>query len=313
MDAPRSLLSPSSSNAMHAHGPRYTTLHNASAVGLKHIARIVACGLRARAMPVTRHVTYKFVDDTSGVVFQPPLSMVFEVGSDPWLTIPASNRCFAQFVGATKHRKGGGRAIHDHTSKSFSLSCHNGFAEIQRLRNEAHLRTCSDATDTKSAKAADGDKLAALFGKRPAEDTARPVDGETASDAAAPKVLAPKGGWNKTLHKKQWTHAKVDDGDWENRVMTVRLGDYELMTLRPNSANAPMCFPCTAASVSQVVDYLRARNHEGCFDPQGYQQSGKFVGRKRAKSADDVPSDQSVDAGDGGEDSAAQLAPDALE
>ena len=65
------------------------------------------------------------------------------------------------------------------------MTCHDGFTEILRNHSEAHLRASSGATDTKSAKAADGDKLKALFGKRPDENTAEPADGAAANDAAA--------------------------------------------------------------------------------------------------------------------------------
>jgi hypothetical protein len=204
-------------------------------------------------MPVTRHVTYKFIDDTSGLVFQPASSEVFEVGEDPWLVIPPSSRAFSKFVAerSDKRAKRSGAAIDEEAQRHCTLSCHDGFAEIQRLRNEAHLLA-------KSAKAADGDKMKALFGKRPAENTAEPVDGAAANDAAATR---------NSLYQqaKHWKKAKVFDED--NRVMTVRLGDYALMTMHPSEAREALCFPCSAASVSQVVDFLRARNHAGCFEP----------------------------------------------
>jgi hypothetical protein len=283
-------------------------LHNASAVGLKHIARLVACGLRARTMPVTRHVTYKFVDDTSGFVFQPAPSEVFEVGEDPWLVIPPSSRAFSKFVAekSDKRAKRSGAAIDEEAQRHCTLSCHDGFAEIQRLRNEAHLRanTSSGAADTKSAKAADGDKLKALFGKRPAEITAEPADAPDGSaNAAAEKRHSYK-------HRNVWKRAKTFGED--SQVMTVRLGDFELMTIHPNEAREALCFPCNAASVSAVVDYLRARNHAGCFEPKAYQKSGRYVGKKRGKN--DEPSAESEagdDEGDDEADSAAQLEPEA--
>ena len=61
--------------------------------------------MRARTMPVARHVTYKFVDVTSGVVFQPAPIEVFEVGDDPWLKIQMHSRTFAKFVAEKGDRR----------------------------------------------------------------------------------------------------------------------------------------------------------------------------------------------------------------
>jgi hypothetical protein len=119
-------------------------------------------------------VTYKFVEDTSGVVFQPAPIEGFEVGEGPWLKIQMYSRGFAKFVAekGDMRSKRSGAVIDEEAQRNCSSSGHDGFAEILRLRNEAHLRASSGATGTKSAKAVDGDKLKALFGKRPAENTA---------------------------------------------------------------------------------------------------------------------------------------------
>jgi hypothetical protein len=247
-------------------------------------------------------VTYKFIDDTSGFVFQPAPSEVFEVGEDPWLVIQPSSRSFSKFVAEKSdgRSKRSGAAIDEEAQRNWSLSGHDGFAEILRLRNEVHLRASSGATDTKSAKAADGDKLKALFGKRPAEITAEPADAPDGPvHAAADKRHSYK-------RRNAWKSANAVGED--SQVMTVRLGDFELMTIHPNEAREALCFPCNAASVSAVVDYLRARNHAGCFEPKAYQKSGRYVGKKRGK--DDEPSAESEagdDEGDDEADSAAQL------
>jgi hypothetical protein len=96
--------------------------------------------------------------------------------------------------------------------------------------------------------------------------------------------------------------------------MTVQLGDFALMTIHPNEAREALCFPCNAASVSAVVDYIRARNHAGCFEPKVYQLSGRYVGKRKGNN--DEPSAESEAGDDEGYDegdSAAQLEPDVLE
>ena len=68
--------------------------------------------------------------------------------------------------------KRSGAVIDEEAQRNCSSSGHDGFAEILCLRAEAHLRASSCVADTKSANAVHNDKLKALFGKRPAENTA---------------------------------------------------------------------------------------------------------------------------------------------
>ena len=246
--------------------------------------RVVAWGVRARTMPITRQVTYKFVDDESGVVFRPPTSMVFNVGEESWLCIPPSNKLFAQFVaGATITWVNGRRAevgIGDQTQNSCSLAKHNGYAELKRLRNEAHLRTSCCDTASKSSKAADAAKLKSIFGKRPAEEATG------TEDAAAEDCERSVTVRNQVLAVADHTHlwpatARLVDDTWEGRVITITLGESEMKTLRPESAHEAVCCPCDVHSVSCVVEFLRARNHDGCFEPNEYHRTGKFIGRAK--------------------------------
>jgi hypothetical protein len=260
--------------------------------------RVIAWGVRARTMPITRQVTYKFVDDVSGVVFQPPKKMVFDVGEESWLAIPASDRLFAQFVaGAKAIPRGDGRkvafGIGDQTQNSCSLRRHNGFAEIQRLRNEAHLRTSCCDPAAKSAKAADVDKLNAVFGKRPAEEA---TAGAAADDAA--QVTVRKQVLTVSEHTHLWpATARVVDDAWSGRVITITLGGSDVKTLRPESAHEAVCCPCDAYSVSRVVEFLRARNHDGCFEPSEYHKTGRFVGVAQKRKHEDAHTEDESEGG----------------
>ena len=148
------------------------------------------------------------------------------------------------------------------------------------------MRTSCCDTAANSSKAADADKLKAIFGKRPAEE-ATGTEGAAAEDCERSVTVR-----NQVLAVAEHTHlwpatARVVDDTWEGRVITITLGTSEVKTLRPESAHEAVCCPCDVHSVSCVVEFLRARNHDGCFDPNEYNRTGKFSGRaKKAKHGD---------------------------
>jgi hypothetical protein len=181
-------------------------------------------------------------------------------GSDVvWLQLSACDRALARIVKGDKADD----KYHG------SLANHDGWKAIQGLRNACHLETFAA-----SEQGASKESMTDIFGERPAK-------GDAAASADVPDSTT------------KWPAAAK--ARCKDISITVRLDDVDVRMMRPRSMHENLRVPCEAASLKAVIDFLRARVHDGCFVRTVYERTGKYAKKRGADEAMDEPAADSDD------------------
>jgi len=221
-------------------------------------------------MAMTREVRYTFKEEAGGK-FSAADCDVFYIGDSPWLTLHPYNSAFARFV----------KEVDASDKTKYRLTNHQGYNKILAIRNEEHLGSLQQSQEPLSSKAAGADTMSSLFG---AQSSAPPPAAEESNDESdegdtknTPKALKrkTKRGFPTTFG---WPEAArmLESDVLEDRRFTIKLDDETLWILRPDTATEAISIPCEVAAFETVVKFLRANQHEGCFDPRLYTKSGKY-------------------------------------
>ena len=214
---------------------------------------------------VKRTVSYQF--EVYGTTYKPAANRIKEEANEVWMKLEAHELKFANIV------KGA-------SSRDATLSNHDGWKELLRIRNDRHLATFSE-----SAHGASQDSMADVFGKRKDGSSAEPSIDNTCTTSWPPAA------------KQRCKDIGI----------VVVLDGAEVLMMRPRTASEGLSIQCQASALKVVVDFLRARVHDGCFVRKAYDNTGKYAKKRGADALDDSVAaeddeDAAVEDGKAGDD-----------